>query len=287
MKDFVMSNGIKVPFPAFGTYKTTLEKGRQPILDAILAGYRHFDTAAAYGNEEELGIAIKESGIPRGEFFITTKLWAAEQGREKAMAGIKGSLERLGFDYVDLYLLHWPRLNGSKSDPSDNSWVELNKETWQAMNDMYDAGLARGIGVSNFLSHHLENISGIGVMPMVNQIEFHPGYIQKETVDYCHKSGIVVEGWSPLGRGRVLKHPLLIELGKKYGVSTSLICLRFALQMGVLPLPKATSRERILENMSFADFEISQEDVAKICEMPLAGWSGEHPDKMRQDAVWF
>ena len=287
MNSFVMSNGINVPFPAFGTYKSTLERGRQPILDAIEAGYRHFDTASAYGNEEELGLAIKESGISRSEFFITTKLWAAEQGREKAFMGINGSLERLGLDYVDLYLLHWPRLNGSKSDPDDNSWIELNKETWQAMNEMYSEGLANGIGVSNFLSHHLENISGIGITPMVNQIEFHPGYIQKETVDYCHDRGIVVEGWSPLGRGRVLEHPLLKELSEKYGVSTSSICLRFALQMGVLPLPKATSKERILGNMSFVNFEISSEDMRRICEMPLAGWSGEHPDKPRQEAVYF
>ncbi|MBE7056985.1 MAG: aldo/keto reductase [Ruminococcaceae bacterium] len=287
MFDFVMSNGIKLPCPAFGTYKSTVEKGKQPILDAIEKGYRHFDTASVYGNETELGEAIKESGIPRSDFFITTKLWAAEQGREKAFAGIKGSLERLGLEYVDLYLLHWPRLNGSKSDPLDDSWVELNKETWQAMNEMYQQGLVKGIGVSNFLPHHLENIQGIGEKPMVNQIEFHPGYIQKETVEYCHSHGIVVEGWSPLGRGRVLKHPLLLELSSKYGISVARLCLRFSLQMGVLPLPKASSVHRINENMDLFNFEISQEDVKRICEMPMAGWSGEHPDRPRQDAVYF
>lgn len=282
-----MSNGIGLPFPAFGTYKTTLELGRQPICQAIEAGYRHFDTAAAYKNEKDLGLAIKESGIPREEFFITTKLWAADQGWDNAFRGIEKSLEELGMDYVDLYLLHWPRLNGSQSDPSDDSWKKLNRETWKAMNEMYNRGLVRGIGVSNFLRHHIENIEDIDILPMVNQLEFHPGYLQLDTVEYCHSRGIVVEGWSPLGRSRVLEHPLLVELSDKYGVSVAQICLRFALQMGVLPIPKASSLKRIQENCNMQGFEISADDIERICKMPLSGWSGEHPDKPRQPAVYF
>lgn len=282
-----MSNGIRLPFPAFGTYKTTLELGRQPICQAIELGYRHFDTAAVYQNEEDLGLAIRESGIPREKFFITTKLWAADQGRDKAFRAVEESLKRLGMDYVDLYLIHWPRINGSQSDPSDDSWKALNRETWSAMNEMYEQGIVRGIGVSNFLRHHMVNIEGIGILPMVDQLEFHPGYIQQETVEFCHSRGIVVEGWSPLGRARMLEHPLLVELSVKYGVSAARVCLRFALQMGVLPIPKASSFERIQENTYVFDFEITEEDMNRICKMPLAGWSGEHPDRPRQSAVCF
>ena len=282
-----MSNGIELPFPAFGTYKTTLDLGRQPICQAIEAGYRHFDTAAAYKNELDLGLAIRESGIPREEFFITTKLWAADQGRDNAFRAVEESLKRLGMDYVDLYLIHWPRVGGSGSDPTDDSWKKLNRETWQAMNEMYDQGLARSIGVSNFLKHHIENIENVGILPMVDQLEFHPGYIQSETVEYCHSRGIVVEGWSPLGRARMLEYPLLVELAEKYGVSAAQICLRFALQMGVLPVPKASSAERIRENRDVLCFEIDGSDLEHICKMPLAGWSGEHPDRPRQAAVYF
>ncbi len=287
MSDFVMSNGIQLPFPAFGTYKAVSEEGGSPFSVAIKTGYRHFDTAAAYGNEKELGIAICESGIPREEFFVTTKLWAAEQGREKAFKGIEASLSALGMEYVDLYLLHWPRPQGSKSDPTDDSWIQLNRETWAAMKEMYEKGIVKAIGVSNFLPHHLENIEGIGIRPMVNQIEFHPGYTQWETVKYCHEKGIVVEGWSPFGRGRVLEHPLLKTIAGKYSVSVAELCLQFALQSGVLPLPKASSEERIKVNFLQNSFVLRDEDMDCIGKMPLVGWSGEHPDRPRQQAVWF
>ena len=268
----VLSNGVKMPNLAFGTFKVNEGDDVQVILDAIEAGYRHFDTAAFYNTEEALGKAIKKSGIPREEFFVTTKVWKTYMGYEGAKKSFEESLEKLDMDYVDLLLIHWPRPD-EKSD-----WKKLDIETWKAFEETYKEGRAKDIGVSNFLNHHIQNIlDNCEVVPMVNQIEFHPGYIQKDVVDFDKEHGIVVEAWSPLGRERVFKDELLNKLAEKYGKSVAQICLAFALQMDVVPLPKSSSVERMKQNMDI-DFELEEEDFEKIVNMEEMGWSGLDPD---------
>lgn len=268
----VLSNGVKMPNLAFGTFKVNEGDDVQIILDAINVGYRHFDTAAFYNTEEALGKAIKKSGIPREEFFITTKVWKTCMGYEGAKKSFEESLEKLDMDYVDLLLIHWPRPD-EKSD-----WKKLDIETWKAFEEIYKEGRAKAIGVSNFLNHHMQNIlDNCEVVPMVNQIEFHPGYIQKDVVDFDKEHGIVVEAWSPLGRERVFKDELLNKLAQKYGKSVAQICLAFALQMDVVPLPKSSSVERMKQNMDI-DFELEEEDFEKIVNMEETGWSGLDPD---------
>lgn len=269
----VLSNGVKMPNLAFGTFKVNEGDDVQVILDAIEAGYRHFDTAAFYNTEEALGKAIKKSGIPREEFFITTKVWKTCMGYEGAKKSFEESLEKLDMDYVDLLLIHWPRPD-EKSD-----WKKLGIETWKAFEEIYKEERAKAIGVSNFLNHHMQNIlDNCEVVPMVNQIEFHPGYIQKDVVDFDKERGIVVEAWSPLGRERVFKDELLNKLAQKYGKSVAQICLAFAIQMDVVPLPKSSSVERMKQNMDI-DFELEEEDFEKIVNMEEMGWSGLDPDK--------
>ena len=268
----VLSNGVKMPNLAFGTFKVNEGDDVQIILDAINVGYRHFDTAAFYNTEEALGKAIKKSGIPREEFFVTTKVWKTCMGYEGAKKSFEESLEKLDMDYVDLLLIHWPRPD-EKSD-----WKKLDIETWKAFEETYKEGRAKAIGVSNFLNHHIQNIlDNCEVVPMVNQIEFHPGYIQKDVVDFDKEHGIVVEAWSPLGRERVFKGELLNKLAEKYGKSVAQICLAFALQMDVVPLPKSSSVERMKQNMDI-DFELEEEDFEKIVNMEEMGWSGLDPD---------
>ena len=269
----VLSNGVKMPNLAFGTFKVNEGDDVQIILDAINVGYRHFDTAAFYNTEEALGKAIKKSGIPREEFFITTKVWKTSMGYEGAKKSFEESLEKLDMDYVDLLLIHWPRPD------AESDWKKLDIETWKAFEEIYKEGKAKAIGVSNFLNNHMQNIlDNCEVVPMVNQIEFHPGYIQKDVVDFDKKHGIVVEAWSPLGRERVFKDKLLNKLAEKYGKSVAQICLAFALQMDVVPLPKSSSVERMKQNMDI-DFELEKEDFEKILNMEETGWSGLDPDK--------
>ena len=268
----VLSNGVKMPNLAFGTFKVNEGDDVQIILDAINVGYRHFDTAAFYNTEEALGKAIKKSGIPREEFFVTTKVWKTCMGYEGAKKSFEESLEKLDMDYVDLLLIHWPRPD------AESDWKQLDIETWKAFEEIYKEGKAKAIGVSNFLNHHMQNIlDNCEVVPMVNQIEFHPGYIQKDIVDFDKERGIVVEAWSPLGRERVFKDELLNKLAEKYGKSVAQICLAFALQMGVVPLPKSSSIERMKQNMDI-DFELEEEDFEKIVNMEEMGWSGLDPD---------
>lgn len=268
----VLSNGVKMPNLAFGTFKVNEGDDVQIILDAINVGYRHFDTAAFYNTEEALGKAIKKSGIPREEFFVTTKVWKTCMGYEGAKKSFEESLEKLDMDYVDLLLIHWPRPD------AESDWKKLDIETWKAFEEIYKEGKTKAIGVSNFLNNHMQNIlDNCEVVPMVNQIEFHPGYIQKDVVDFDKEHGIVVEAWSPLGRERVFKDELLNKLAQKYGKSVAQICLAFALQMDVVPLPKSSSVERMKQNMDI-DFELEEEDFEKIVNMEETGWSGLDPD---------
>lgn len=274
---FVLSNGVEIPSIGFGSFKTTEGNDELIISDAIKLGYRHIDTAAYYFNEEFIGDAIKKSNIDREEFFITSKVWRDNLGYESTLKEFDKSLDRLKTDYLDLYLIHWPRPNDLNED-----WKTLITDTWRAMEKLYNEGKVRAIGVSNFLPHHLNHLmKNAQIMPMVNQLEFHPGYIQKAAVDFSQQQGIQVEAWSPIGRARILQEPVLIKMAEKYGVSVAQICIRFALQCNVLPLPKSSSKERMNQNLDVFNFEIKDDDMHILMTLPQLGWSGEHPDRER------
>ena len=274
---YTLNNGIQIPCVAYGTYKAADNKSADIIRMAIAAGYRCFDTASFYGTERYLAEAIQGSGLSRKEFFIASKVWKTEMGYAETKAAFQRTLQNLKTDYLDLYLIHWPLPTPDYSD-----WKKLDIETWKAMEELCQEGKIRAIGLSNFLPHHIENIiHNCSVMPTVNQIEFHPGHTQDVTVRYCKEHNILVQAWSPIGRTRVLQDPLILELAEKYQVSPAQICLRFALQQDIIPLPKSSSMERMKENQDLFSFEISQEDMYRLMTMPPVGWSGEHPDRKR------
>lgn len=274
---FVLKNGIEIPAAAFGTYKAADGNSAQVIRAAIEAGYRCFDTASFYGTETYLAEAIRESGIAREEFFITSKAWKTEMGYENTKQAFERTLKNLDTDYLDMYLIHWPL-----PEPGYRDWKALDLETWRAMEDLYAEGKIRAIGLSNFLPHHIENILvHCRVEPVTDQLEYHPGYSQEAAVQYCQERGILVQAWSPIGRRRVLEEPLVRELAEKYGVSPAQICLKFAVQRGILPLPKSSSPERMRENMDLFSFEMEKEDIWRLATMPQQRWSGEHPDRER------
>ena len=272
---YELSSGVKIPCIGFGTWQAADgEVAFKAVRDALKAGYRHIDTAAIYRNEESVGKAIKESGIPREEIFVTTKLWNKCRSYELTYSAFERSISKLGLDYVDLYLIHWP------ASPAEyENFNEINLDAWKAMTELYKAGKIKAIGVSNFLPHHLEALMKTEIAPMVNQIEFHPGYMQTEAVKYCKEHGIVVEAWSPLGSGRVLTDERLVKIAEKYGKSVAQICIRWCLQNGTLPLPKSVTPERIASNADVFDFEISAEDMAYINSFETFGESGFHPDR--------
>ncbi len=277
MEHYILNNGVEIPAVAFGTYKAADGKSADVIRTAIEAGYRYFDTASFYGTETYLAEAVRESGISRDEIFIASKLWKTEMGYDNVKKAFERTLENLETDYLDLYLIHWPL-----PEPGYKEWKQLDKETWRAMEELYQEGKIRAIGLSNFLPHHIENIlEDCTVRPAVDQIEYHPGYSQEAVVQYCKERDILVQAWSPIGRQRVLTEGLVQELAEKYGVSPARICLKFAVQRGIIPLPKSSSMERMKDNLDLYSFEMEQEDIWRLATMPQAGWSGEHPDRER------
>lgn len=277
MEHYILNNGVEIPAVAFGTYKAADGKSADVIRTAIEAGYRYFDTASFYGTETYLAEAVRESGISRDEIFIASKLWKTEMGYDNVKKAFERTLENLETDYLDLYLIHWPL-----PEPGYKEWKQLDKETWRAMEELYQEGKIRAIGLSNFLPHHIENIlEDCTVRPAVDQFEYHPGYSQEAVVQYCKERDILVQAWSPIGRQRVLTEGLVQELAEKYGVSPARICLKFAVQRGIIPLPKSSSMERMKDNLDLYSFEMEQEDIWRLATMPQAGWSGEHPDRER------
>ena len=244
------------------------------VKTALETGYRHIDTAAFYGNESSVGRAIRAAGIPREEIFVTTKVWNTERGYEKAKASILDSLDRLGLEYLDLCLIHWPATARQYED-----WEEINRDTWRAFTELHRLGKVRAIGVSNFKPHHLKALMETEVKPMVNQIELHPGQAQAETLAYCRDNGILVEAWSPMGRGKLLDHPLIAGIAAQYGKTPAQLCIRWCLQKGVLPLPKSVTPARIRENVQIFDFTISPEDMARLDAMPPTATSHD-PDEI-------
>lgn len=271
---YELRNGVKNPCIGFGTYKAADGKSAEVIKTALDAGYRYFDTASFYGTEEYLAEAIQESKVKREDLFLTSKAWKTEMGYEKVRQAFEESLKRLQTDYLDLYLIHWPLPEDGYED-----WEKLDLETWRGLEELYEEGLVRAIGVSNFLPYHLENLMKHSkIKPMVNQIEFHPGYTQELTVQYCKERDILVQAWSPIGRSALLDHPVLLKLSEKYHVSVAQICIRYALQRGIVPLPKSSAYERMKQNQDVFDFEISEEDMYRIGTIPQSGWSRLHPD---------
>ena len=271
---FILNNGYKIPCVGFGTWQTPDgETAVSAVKAALKSGYRHIDAAAIYGNELGVGKGISESGIKRADLFVTSKVWNDERGYQKTINAFAKTLADLRLDYLDLYLIHWPASSSRYSN-----WEGLNLETWRAMTDLYKAGKIRAIGVANFLPHHLAALMKTEVPPMVDQIEFHPGQMQNETVDFCKKNSILIEAWSPLGMGRLLSNPLLTSIAEKYTKSVAQLCIRWCLQHEVLPLPKSVTPARIAENADVFSFSVSEEDMRSIDNMANVGGSGLHPD---------
>ena len=276
---FKLNNDMKIPCVGFGTYKAAEGNNVEILKTAIEAGYRYFDTASFYQTEDFLGQAIRESNLPREDFFLVSKMWKDEMGYQQTKDALEKSLKRLGTDYLDIYLIHWPR----PSADCEN-WKELDLETWRAMEELQKEGKIRGLGLSNFLPHHIKNILENGtVKPVVNQLELHPGYMQQAAVQYCKEHGIQMQAWSPIGRSALLDHPVLLKLSEKYHVSQ--ICIRYALQRGIVPLPKSSAYERMKQNQDVFDFEISEEDMYRIGTIPQSGWSRLHPDGCSERTV--
>ena len=276
MQTMKLSNGKLIPAIGYGTWQSPdSEITVEGVKTAISNGYRHIDAAAVYGNEQSVGRGIAECGIPREELFITSKVWNTERGYEKTLAAFEKTLSDLRLDYLDLYLIHWPAAPHMFED-----WEAINLATWKAMTELYQAGKVKAIGVSNFKPHHLTALMKTEVKPMVNQIEFHPGLLQTDTVRYCHENGILVEAWSPLGTGRMLSNPLLQEIADHYGKSAAQLCIRWCMQHNVLPLPKSVTPSRIEENFRVFDFEVSDDDMKRIDALENFGGSGLDPDNV-------
>ncbi|WP_179349804.1 aldo/keto reductase [Winogradskyella pacifica] len=274
MKNIILNNGNTMPIVGFGTFKAKEQEGIESVKHALLNGYRLIDTAAAYNNEEAVGKGIKASGVPREEILVTTKLWRDNLGYDMAKEEFEKSLKKLGLDYIDLYLIHWPA-NAKNYD----NWQKANADAWRAMEELQAEGKIKSIGVSNFFEEHLEALFKTAkVKPAVNQIEFHPGYWQRDLVDYCKKQNITVESWSPLARGKVFENERLKEIAKTHYTSVAKVCLRWIIQHDVIVIPKSTTKERIEENINLFDFELSYDEMNQIDELPEFGFSGEHPN---------
>ncbi|MEE1243756.1 aldo/keto reductase [Frisingicoccus sp.] len=277
VKKFItLRNGVEMQGIGFGTWKSADgQAAYDSVIEAIKAGYRHIDTATLYKNEASVGKAVNECGLKREEIFVTSKVWNRSRGYDKTMAAFEKTLSVMGLDYLDLYLIHWPAIPAQFED-----WNDINLSTWKALTELYKAGKIKAIGTANFFPQHLESLMQTEVQPMINQIEYHPGYTQDEVVKYCQANGIVVQGWSPLGNGAVLNDAFLGEMAAKYGKSVAQICLRFAVQNGIVPLPKSVTPSRIASNLDIYDFEISEADMKAIAAMPETGFSGWNPNEV-------
>jgi len=264
---FALHNGVQMPYFGLGVY---LSKDGREVIDAIKwaveCGYRHIDTASIYKNEEGVGEGIKQCGASREDLFVVSKVWNSDQGYDTTLRAFDASLKRLDMEYLDLYLIHWP-VSGKY------------KDTWRALEKLYADGRIRAIGVSNFLQHHLEDlIDGAAVLPMVNQMEFHPFLVQQDLIDYCNNKGIQYEAWSPMMQGKVFEMDEFKQLAEKYGKSIAQIVLRWDLEKGVVTIPKSSKRERIVANADIFDFQLTTEDVQLLDNMHRGQRFGPDPD---------
>jgi diketogulonate reductase-like aldo/keto reductase len=264
---FTLNNGIEMPYFGLGVY---LSKDGQEVVNAVKwaldCGYRHIDTASIYENETGVGKGIKESNVLREEVFVVSKVWNTDQGYETTLRAFEATLDRLGLDYLDLYLIHWPVAGKYK-------------DTWRALEYLYEQKLVRSIGVSNFMEHHLVDLmEESSIVPMVNQMEFHPFLTQQSLLDFCEKNQIQYEAWSPMMQGNIFTIEEFKELAKKYKKSIAQIVLRWDLQKGVITIPKSSKKERIISNADIFDFELDQEDVAKLDSLDKSKRFGPDPD---------
>jgi len=265
---FTLRNGVQMPYLGLGTYKSDTDGSdvADAVKTALDVGYRHIDTASVYKNEIGIGKGIRESAIPREELFVVSKVWNADQGYESTLQSYQDSLDRLQLDYLDLFLIHWP-VKGKY------------KDTWRALEHLYAEKKVRSIGVSNFLQHHLEDImTDAKIVPMVNQMEFHPYLVQQELLDFCKENTIQYEAWSPFMVGKVFELDFCNQLAKKYNKSVAQIILRWNLQKGVVTIPKSVHVDRIAANADIFDFELSVDDVAYLDGLDRNERTGAHPD---------
>lgn len=273
MKNVILNNGTEIPEIGFGTWQTT-EGVQKTVKAALEAGYRHIDTADIYGNEEEIGEAIEESGIDRKYLYLTTKIWNSNRSAEGVKYSVEQSLKNLKTNYLDLLLIHW-----SANAKQFDNWKEINAETWKAMEEVYKSGVVKAIGVSNFMLPQIEALlETVEVIPVVNQIEFHPGYTQPQVVNFCKEEGIAIEAWSPIGSGRLLKDEDLKNFADSYGVSPAILCIQFCLQSGVIVLPKSENPTNIYNNLHFERFKISESDMKALKTLEETGFSGLNPE---------
>jgi 2,5-diketo-D-gluconate reductase A len=263
-----LADGRQIPQLGLGVYKVEDDTAARIVEGAIDAGYRHVDTAKLYFNEAGVGAGVRASGIPREELFVTTKVWNDDHGYDETLRAFDASLNLLGMDYVDLYLIHWPA-------PKQNRYLD----TWRALESLKRDGRARSIGVSNFTTAHLENLLANSVeTPVINQVEIQPWLQQRELRDFDAAHGIVTESWSPLARGRVLGDPTLEAIGEKHGKSSAQVVLRWHVQQGLVVIPKSNSIDRIRENSRVFDFELDDTDLAAIAALETGERTGSNPD---------
>ena len=272
-----LNNGVEIPCVGYGTYKTDPAATATAVTAAIQAGYRHIDTAMVYRNEEGVGQGIKAAGVDRKELFITSKLWNTDRGYEATKVAFQKTLDRLGLDYLDLYLIHWP----ANEKQFGAEAAKISAETWRAMEELYHAGKIRAIGLSNFMPHHVKKLLETAtVKPMVDQIEVHPGWTHADEIKELQAMDIVVEAWGPLGGqgATVLTNPTMQEIATAHNKSTAQVSLRWVLQQGVLPLPKSVHVDRMKQNMDIFDFELSPTEMATISALPNLGGQCKDPD---------
>ena len=266
MPTITLNNGVQLPQLGYGVFQVPDDETTAAVSAALGAGYRSIDTAAVYGNERGTGRAIAESGIARDELFVTTKLWNSEQG-DPTPAAFDASLEKLGLDYVDLYLIHWP-------SPARDLYLK----TWEAFEKLYADGRVRAIGVSNFLPEHLQRIIDLGgTVPAVNQIELHPALQQRTITEFAGAHGIAIEAWSPLAQGAVLSEPAITTIAARVGRTAAQVVLRWHLQQGRIVIPKSVTPSRIAENFDVLDFTLTDADLAGIDALERDGRTGPHP----------
>ncbi|EOL42227.1 aldo/keto reductase [Enterococcus phoeniculicola] len=265
-KTKTLANGLQMPRLGLGVWRVEDSEAEKAVGWALEAGYRMIDTAMVYKNEKGVGEGIRHSSVPREDIFVTTKLWNDDQGYESALKAFDASLERLGLDYVDLYLIHWPVAGKYK-------------DSWRALEEIYASGRAKAIGVSNFHQHHLEDLmTSATIKPMVDQIEIHPTLTQEPLRAYLASESIAVEAWSPLGQGKILETPTLIEIGKKYGKSAAQVIIRWHLQNDIIVIPKSSHEGRIKENFDVTDFELTPEEIQQINALNIDERLGSNPD---------
>jgi len=265
-----LNDGSSIPQLGFGVYKIPEAETVDAVLAALDAGYRHIDTAAFYENERGVGEGVRRSGLDRRDVYVTTKVWWTENGYDSTLRSFDASLERLGFDTVDLFLIHWPA-------PKHDKYVD----TWRALERIREEGRARSIGVANFHTHHLDRLAAeTDVVPAVNQVELHPWLPQEEVRRYDQEHGIVTEAWSPLARGRVLGDPTLDGLARKHGVTPAQVVIRWQLQLGNVVIPKSSTPARIRENLDVFGFELDADDLASIAALETGERTGKDPDEL-------